>query len=248
MPALWSVYENKSWIEIMQSEQIDLLAAALVKAQAAMKPASMNKINPHFKSKYADLASVIESVRKPLTDNGLAFTQTISFYGEADGSVSGTLLHTTILHTSGQWLRSDYPLPANATPQQMGAALTYARRYSLSGITGTAADDDLDGEGTSDLTAQTKKKPLPEPTYSDGKKIAPHEISMPDKPRASDWIEFGELLITAVSGAENDAEARAWKAINRSRLEVMSEKDFPYPKIAQRLEQALLTMGPKNAP
>jgi hypothetical protein len=71
---------------------------------------------------------------------------------------------------------------------------------------------------------------------------------MPDKPRASDWIEFGELLITAVSGAENEAEARAWKAANHSRLEVMGEKDFPYPKIAQRLERALLTMGPKNAP
>lgn len=224
----------------MQSEQIDLLAAALVKAQAAMKPASMNKINPHFKSKYADLAAVIESVRKPLTDNGLAFTQTIHF------EVENTLyLWTTLLHTSGQWLRAEYPLPTNATPQQLGSALTYARRYSLSAITGTAADEDDDGDKAE---VQAKKKPDAEPTYPTDKKIAPHEISMPDKPRASDWIEFGELLITAVSGAENEAEARAWKAANRSRLEVMSEKDFPHPKIAQRLEQALLTMGPKNAP
>jgi hypothetical protein len=224
----------------MQSDQIDLLAAALVKAQAAMKPASMNKINPHFKSKYADLASIIESLRKPLTDNGLAFTQTLGRDILPEFS-----LVTTLLHTSGQWLRSEYPLPVNATPQQMGSALTYARRYSLSAITGTAADEDDDGDKAE---VQAKKKPEPEPTYSDGKKVAPHEIEMPDKPRASDWIEFGELLITAVSGAENDTEARAWKAANRSRLEVMSEKDFPYPKIAQRLEQALLTMGPKNAP
>ncbi len=225
----------------MQSEQIDLLAAALVKAQAAMKPASMNKVNPHFKSKYADLASIIESVRKPLSDNGLSFTQTTHL-----GAIEYSMyLVTTLLHTSGQWLRAEYQLPTNATPQQMGSALTYARRYSLSAITGTAADEDDDGDKAE---VQAKKRPEPEPTYPTDKKIAPHEISMPDRPRASDWIEFGELLITAVSGAENDTEAKAWKAANRSRLEVMSEKDFPYPKIAQRLEQALLTMGPKHAP
>ncbi len=226
----------------MQSDQIDLLAAALVKAQAAMKPASMNKINPHFRSKYADLASIIESVRKPLSDNGLSFTQTTHL-----GAIEYSMyLVTTLLHTSGQWLRAEYQLPTNATPQQMGSALTYARRYSLSAITGTAADEDDDGDKAE---VQAKKKPEPEPIYSDGKKIAPHEIGpMPDKPRASDWIEFGELLVAAVNGAADDAEARAWKAANRRLLEQMSEKDFPYPKIAQRLEQALLTMGPKHAP
>ncbi len=230
----------------MQSDQIDLLAAALVKAQAAMKPASMNKVNPHFKSKYADLASVIESVRKPLTDNGLSFTQSIKFWGEANGEASGVYLVTRLLHTSGQWISSDYPLPMNATPQQMGSALTYARRYSLSAITGTAADEDDDGDKAE--VVQGKKIPAAEPTYSDGKKIAPHEISIPDKPRASDWIEFGELLVTAVNGATDEAEARAWKVANRRLLDQMGEKDFPYPKIAQRLERALLTMGPHNAP
>ncbi len=226
----------------MQSDQIDLLAAALAKAQAAMKPAVLNKKNPFYGSRYADLASVIEAARKPLTDNGLAFTQT-THYGAPD---VGVYLVTTLLHTSGQWLRAEYPLPANATPQQMGSALTYARRYSLSAITGTAADEDDDGDKAE---VQAKKKPGPEPTYADGKKIAPHEIGpMPDKPRASDWIEFGELLVAAVNGAADDAEARAWKVANRRLLEQMGEKDFPYPKIAQRLEQALLTMGPKNAP
>ncbi len=224
----------------MQSDQIDLLAAALVKAQAAMKPATLNKKNPFYGSRYADLASVIEAFRKPLTDNGLAFTQTTQ-YGAADG----LYLITTLLHTSGQWLRAEYPLPANATPQQMGSALTYARRYSLSAITGTAADEDDDGDKAE---VQGKKIPAAEPTYSDGKKVAPHEISIPDKPRASDWIEFGELLVTAVNGATDEAEARAWKVANRRLLDQMGEKDFPYPKIAQRLERALLTMGPHNAP
>jgi hypothetical protein len=131
-----------------------------------------------------------------------------------------------------------------AANQTMKAVTKAKRRVTLS-LSGLGF---LDETEVADIPAEAKKNPTPEPTYSDGKKLAPHEIAMPDKPRASDWIEFGELLITAVSGAENDAEARTWKAANRSRLEVMSEKDFPYPKIAQRLEQALLTMGPKNAP
>ncbi len=223
----------------MQSEQIGLLAAALVKAQAAMKPASMNKVNPHFRSKYADLASIIESLRKPLTDNGLAFTQTLFSLG---GEIH---LHTVLVHTSGQWLRSEYPLPANATPQQMGSALTYARRYSLSAITGTAADEDDDGDKAE---IQAKKKPEPEPTYSDGKRIVPHEISMPDKPRHADWVEFGQVLIAAINGAETEAEARAWKEANRAIRDRMASKQFPYPEISDRLEQAIDKIGPKDAP
>jgi hypothetical protein len=129
-----------------QSESIDLLANALCKAQSAMTAAVLNKVNPHFKSKYADLAAVLEAVRKPLTDNGLSITQT------TECNSQHFFLSTTLLHTSGQWLRSEYPLPMNATPQQMGSALTYARRYSLSAITGIAADEDDDGNA-----AQQKK-------------------------------------------------------------------------------------------
>jgi ERF superfamily len=110
------------------------LAGALAKAQGAMNNASMNRINPHFKSKYADLAALWDAVRKPLSDNGLSVVQIIR-----DGS-----LHTMLLHTSGQRLCSDYPLPATARPQEMGSALTYARRYSLSALVGIAADEDDD--------------------------------------------------------------------------------------------------------
>lgn len=224
----------------MQSEQIDLLAAALVKAQAAMKPAVMNKVNPHFKSKYADLAAVIEAVRKPLTDNGLTFSQMTHY------NLEGMYLVTMLLHTSGQWLRCEYPLPLNATPQQMGSALTYARRYSLSAITGTAADEDDDGDKAE--VAPAKKIPAPEPTYSDGKKIAPHEITIPDKPRQSDWVEFGQLLLAAVNGADTNAEAKAWKEANRRLLDMMASKQFPFPELAERLDLALQKIGPKHAP
>jgi hypothetical protein len=116
------------------SEQISELAAALAAAQGMMENAVMNRVNPHFKSKYADLAAIFDAARKPLSANGLAIVQTIG-----DG-----VLHTRLLHTSGQWIASEHPLPMSGRPQEIGSALTYARRYSLSALIGIAADEDDD--------------------------------------------------------------------------------------------------------
>jgi hypothetical protein len=118
----------------------DKLAAALATAQGQMKPAVFNRVNPYFKSRYADLAAIFDAVRKPLADNGLAITQTIRKNG------TGLMLHTTLLHSSGQSQNSEYPLPSSDEPQKFGSALTYARRYSLSSMCGVAADEDDDAE------------------------------------------------------------------------------------------------------
>jgi hypothetical protein len=119
------------------SEQINELAAALAKAQGMMENAIMNRINPHFKTKYADLAAIRDVSREPFSANGLAIVQTIG-----DG-----VLHTRLLHTSGQWIASEHPLPMSGRPQEIGSALTYARRYSLSALIGIAADEDDDATG-----------------------------------------------------------------------------------------------------
>jgi hypothetical protein len=116
------------------SEQINELATALAQAQGMMDNAVMNRVNPHFKSKYADLAAIWDAARKPLSANGLSVAQTI---GEG-------VLHTRLLHTSGQWIASEHPLPMSGRPQEIGSALTYARRYSLSALIGIAADEDDD--------------------------------------------------------------------------------------------------------
>src|SRR5512139_2803768 len=128
---------------MLQSETTADLSAALVKAQAAMKSAAFNKVNPHFKNRYADLAAIIDAVRKPLTDNNLSFTQTTEVH--VDGCF---LLVTTLRHASGQWIAGTYPLPRDAKSQELGSALTYAKRYTLSSITGIAADEDDDAEAT----------------------------------------------------------------------------------------------------
>lgn len=129
-----------------KSEQINELAGALCKAQRLIKGALKDSNNPHFKSQYADLSSVWNEVREPLTENGLCISQ----------CVVEDALHTILMHTSGQWLESIYPLrPATRssmpTPQDFMAALTYARRGALAAITGCPSVADDDGNHASGL-------------------------------------------------------------------------------------------------
>lgn len=125
------------------SVAINELATALSKAQGEITGALKDSANPFFKSKYADLASCWDACRTPLSKNGLALTQ---FPTTQEGA---TYLVTTLLHTSGQWMRSALIVqPKDDTPQGMGSALTYARRYALTAIVGVAQVDD-DGNAAS---------------------------------------------------------------------------------------------------
>ena len=128
-----------------QSPSIAALAAALAKAQGAMGNVKKDNVNPHFKSKYADLASVIDASRAPLAANGLAVVQLVSTLHEG-GLVRVT---TKLLHSSGEWLESSCELPVDKrTAQGIGSAVTYGRRYALQAMLGIAAEDD-DGEAAS---------------------------------------------------------------------------------------------------
>jgi hypothetical protein len=122
-----------------QSEQINELAAALAKAQGSMANATMNRTNPHFKSRYADLSSVLDAIRAPLSASGLSVVQTMQV------TERGLVLRTTLMHASGQFISTEYPLPSTQRPHEMGSALTYARRYSLAALVCNSADEDDDG-------------------------------------------------------------------------------------------------------
>lgn len=119
-----------------QSEQINELMTALAKAQGQMTHASKDSENPHFRSKFADLASVWQACRSQLAANGLAVTQTLDITGDRQ------ILVTTLGHCSGQWIRSVMILPITNKPQETGSILTYFRRYSLAAICGVYQDDD----------------------------------------------------------------------------------------------------------
>ena len=190
------------------SEQISELAAALAVAQGMMENAIMNRTNPHFKTKYADLAAVLNAARKPLSANGLAIVQTIG-----DG-----ILHTRLLHTSGQWIASEHPLPMSGKPQEIGSALTYARRYSLSALIGIAADEDDDANVA---TSRSNGKATGELLNAEQMEYVwekAREYCDPDVQQ--EWVE----LLVKTLGHDNLAEVPA------SLFEMLRQKIMIWPK------------------
>lgn len=148
-----------------KSESIKNLSMALVKAQASLTNAKNTAENPFFKSKYAPLGDVLDLLRPVLAENGLAIIQ---YPSSEDGKTIS--IHTMLTHESGEYIDFD-PLTLTAekiTPQGAGAAITYGRRYSVSGIFNIASEDDDDGNAlekpqpTNDITMdQAKEKSQP---------------------------------------------------------------------------------------
>lgn len=130
-----------------QSELINELATALSKAQGEMQAALKDKVNPFYKSSYADLGSIWDAARPVLSKYGLCIMQTTEMSTDGNNRI---IMVTTLAHTSGQWMKSYLPLnPSKNDSQGVGAALTYLRRYSLSAIVGVVCDEDDDGETAS---------------------------------------------------------------------------------------------------
>jgi hypothetical protein len=122
-----------------KSESIKNIAGALVKFQASVSKVAKEANNPFFKSKYASLANILDTIQKPLSECGLAISQ----------FPDGDALTTIIVHSdSGEWMESSYVMPVvkQNDPQAMGSAITYARRYALGSILNLNIDDDDDGE------------------------------------------------------------------------------------------------------
>jgi len=128
-----------------KSENIGQLVAALVKAQTQFAPIKKDKVgkikgtNPSGRSyeyeyRYADLAAIVAATYPALNANGLVIMQ----------GTAGSTLWTLLAHESGEWIKATYDLPTGLTPQKMGSAITYGRRYSHA-IIGVVADDDDDG-------------------------------------------------------------------------------------------------------
>ena len=129
------------------------IAAAFVKAQTQFAPALKTATNPHFKSRYVDLAGCVEAVMEALNTNGIGLIQ------RTHESESGVNVETMFLHESGESVSAGVlhvPAPKN-DPQGYGSALTYARRYSLMAACGIAPEDD-DGNAASKAS---KSKPAP---------------------------------------------------------------------------------------
>lgn len=130
------------------SDDISALAASLSKAQGAIDDASKGSLNPHFRSKYADLAAVRSVIREPLAVNDLSIVQLPK---TVQGGVEVT---TMLLHKSGQWISSSLFMPSGKMDAHgLGSAISYARRYSIMSILSLAAEDD-DGNAAVERVSQ----------------------------------------------------------------------------------------------
>lgn len=117
-----------------------LITAALITAKAQFNPIHKNKVNPHFKSKYASLDEILEAIAPALLANNLLLIQPTII---KDNS---TVLKTILIHAeSGEQLESELTIPPITDPQKLGAAMTYYRRFSICSLLAIAPDDDDDG-------------------------------------------------------------------------------------------------------
>jgi len=122
------------------SPTLGALAAALAAAQAEMSHASKDGKNPHFRSTYATLSSVLDATRPVLARHKIAILQLATSEGKT------ARVETRLIHESGEWISATSTAEArDGSPQSIGSAQTYLRRYGLQAIAGIAAEDD-DGE------------------------------------------------------------------------------------------------------
>ncbi len=143
-----------------RSESIVEITTALHKFQKDVGKVAKDATNPFFKSKYATLNQVWETIQPVLSKNGLAVVQ----LPDADG------LTTIISHTSGEYLQTTATLPNISDPQKHGGSITYMRRYALAGL-GLVIDEDDDANAATEAVrgSQEKPKPGPKRTLTKGK-------------------------------------------------------------------------------
>lgn len=204
------------------SEQINELATALAAAQGEMENASKSSENPHFRSKYADLAEVINCVRPVFSKHGLSFTQLV---GYEQGIVS---VETVLMHKSGQWVSGTISAPVSKQDAQgVGSATTYCRRYGLAGMAGLAQEDDdanaaVGGNGKAKPNGNGKQPEAPPDPNRERYKIIAAELD-------------GALSVEDVNGIM--ANRKAWIdampekgriALNDMAMAKLSEFDQPF--------------------
>lgn len=161
------------------------LFAALAAAQAEVENAIKGNVNPHFKSRYADLAEVLNTVRPTFAKHGLSILQSTAFDGT---NVSVT---TTLAHAEGGWVSSCAScVPARVDAQGIGAATTYLRRYSLAAMAGVAQEDD-DGNA-----ASHQQRPAQESKREEGLLTVTLEVAQRQLDRCEDMDALGKAWAT----------------------------------------------------
>lgn len=198
----------------MKSDEINELAAALVNAQGEFRAIPKTDTNPFFKSKYAGLASVVETASPVLEKNGLAVSQFISY--EAGG---GDTLTTWLIHKSGQYLCDTMKLKLGKEDAQgQGSAVTYARRYAYMAVLGLVADEDDDGNKATAAAPKTTTRP----SYTKPIAVPVREmVAEADKQREVEAINKAGEVLYGPTPEEQVAEAINGERIHENTLTKM---------------------------
>lgn len=122
--------------------------AKLLKFQEANVSIPKNKENPHFKSRYADLSSIIEKINPELTKAGLVISHSIK---------EGNVITSVIDSESGESVTAEFPL-FGSKAQEYGSSITYARRYNIGSLLNLNIDDDDDGNVANDAPRTQSKR------------------------------------------------------------------------------------------
>lgn len=192
------------------SETISAIAAAMAAAQGEMKPAVKDATNPHFKSKYADLASVFEAIRVPLAKNGLFVLQEVC---NADGGV--TVL-TRVTHKSGEWMEFGplYVPAGKQDAQGLGSAATYGRRYAVASALGVCSEEDDDGNAAVAGNSGARLPAQPKPAD------APWTI------KAKSPEDFVKAFVEKMAKAPSLEAANKFQTDNDANLKALSEDQY----------------------
>lgn len=181
-----------------QSPSIAKLAPALVAAAAQLRTIGYDSENPHFKSRFASLTAITETVRPILAAHKLALLGgSIPHTGDG-GLLVALCVQTTLIHESGEWVQTGVTVPLDKqTSQAAGIAMTYGRRYGISALLALATDEDTDGE---------HKTPHQEPARpakaTPARADAPPRADLPAKGAKGPVVPFGDLKGTPLAELE----------------------------------------------
>jgi hypothetical protein len=191
------------------SDSTGKLDAAMAKAQSEIQAAVKDKVNPAFRSKYADLSAVWEACREALTKNGISVTQWPVH------SDDNRLHLVTRLACQGEWVMAEMSIPAaKQDAHGYGSATTYAKRFALTAAIGVVADEDDDGNEASKPANHDAPRQQPP---------KPQSVEQTDSEKADAWIRSAKDVI---GGFSDRIMLTAWQKSNSKLMKSLAEK-FP---------------------
>ena len=208
------------------------IASALVKAQREFGPALKTSTNPHFRSKYADLAACVEAVIDALNNNGIYLMQM------THETPDGAMAETTFIHESGEMISAGKLFfPASKHDAQgYASALTYVRRYSLMAACGVAPEDD-DGHLASKPPAKPEPKPAPKVEAKPEPKPEPKVEAEPVETNAGVADFAMSIFTTFLPGAKSEAELNTfWKDNKESVAKIKAHDESMYVELLAKFK------------